>query len=251
MWEFEARRWQDGEVGGVNVSGDEAQIARDEFYLARHWHSAEDNLLTISYAHQPILFRVGEPAHNGYLHQLDLEVGYDFSGTRFSVGAGIHGSSNMFKHGDFHREAGVFNFAILHRFDMWNGEAGFNGDHRFGNFKVYPRIRFLRQTGNGGEITFDLPESVIWRRGPWRLATERYGEKWGALDKERDIQSAIYLREWRVSSRLHIWRQSGMSAYAELGMGFNTRLEYLDLSSGWRDKRLDDSVFVALGLQAF
>lgn len=251
MWEFEARRWQDGEVGGVNVSGDEAQIARDEFYLARHWHSAEDNLLTISYAHQPILFRVGEPAHNGYLHQLDLEVGYDFSGTRFSVGAGIHGSSNMFKHGDFHREAGVFNFAILHRFDMWNGEAGFNGDHRFGNFKVYPRIRFLRQTGNGGEITFDLPESVIWRRGQWRLATERYGEKWGALDKERDIQSAIYLREWRVSSRLHIWRQSGMSAYAELGMGFNTRLEYLDLSSGWRDKRLDDSVFVALGLQAF
>lgn len=251
LWEFEARRWQDGETGVVNGSGDEAQITRGEFYLARHWQSAEDNLLTISYAHQPLLIRMGEPAHNGYLHQLDLKGSYNFSGTRFSVGAGIHGSSNMFKYGDFHRDAGVFTFAVLHRFETWDGEAGINGDHRFGNFKVYPRIRLLRQDGHGGEIIFDLPQSVIWRRAPWRLTIERYGEKWGALDKVRDIQSAIYLQEWRVSSRLQLWRRSGVSAYAEFGMSFNTRLEYLDLSSGWRDGQLDDSVFMTLGLQTF
>lgn len=252
LWEFEARRWQDREVAVINGGGDEAQITRGEFYLSRHWQSTEDNSLTAFYTHQPMLIRMGEPAHNGYLHQLDLETTYNFSGTRVSIGAGIHGSSNMFKYGDFHRDAGVFQFAVLHRIQKtWGLEVGVNGDHQFGNFKVYPRVRFSQPAGRGGEIIFDLPESIVWQSGLWRLGIARYGEKWGTLNRERDIHSAIYLREWQVSSRLQLWRQTGLSVYAELGMSFNTRLEYLDLLAGWQDRRLDDSVFVTLGLNTF
>lgn len=250
LWEFEATRWQEGEISGADQSSDESAVTRGNYYLARQWYSGEDKLM-ISYAHQPLLIRLGDPAHNGYLHQLDLETSYNFSKTRIVVGAGIHGSSNMFKYGDFHSEAGVFKFAVLHRFETWDGEAGINGDHQFGNFRIYPRIRFSRQTRHGGEIAFDLPKSVVWQRGPWQLAIKGYGEKWAALDKEREIQSALYLQEWRVSSRLQLWRRPNLSAYAEFGMSFNTRLEYLDLSSGWQDRRLDESVFIALGLQTF
>ncbi|MEX1034265.1 MAG: hypothetical protein WDZ30_12950 [Cellvibrionaceae bacterium] len=252
-WELRAQYWEDLKLDPV-VRNDrdlpKEEVPRNEYFVGYTWQY-DENMVAASYAHHPVLIRRGEPGHNGYFHQLDIRYQAKYGATRLSVSAGIHGSSNMFKHGDFHGEALVGGFAATHSLDEDLG-IGLNGDYRFGHFQVYPTVRWTLPISVAGVVVANLPVAVHWHGAGehWRVGVERYGEKWAALDRERKTDSAFYLNEWRFSAR---WTSPAFknSMAIELGAGisFDTEVHHLDLATGWVVDELDSAAFVLLGLK--
>jgi hypothetical protein len=74
---------------------------------------------------------------------------------------------------------------------------------------------------------------------------ERAGDRWATLDKSREVESALYLREWRaeLSYRLDFGHDSWPAVVLGFGASVDTRVRYQDLDAGTRDIRLGDSVF--------
>ena len=192
--------------------------------------------------------RTGSPAHNGYFHQLDVRAERTLFDTSLVVTVGIHGSSNMFKHGDFHGDAAVATFAALHLRPERDTGIGLFGDYRFGRFHLYPRLKFTLDAGQSSELELDLPVAVRWRgaQDRWHAGIERYGEKWGALDASRNVESAFYLSEWRLGVTRR-WQSGGGPDWAlTAGVSFDTGVRYRDLVAGARDTDLDPAVYLML-----
>ncbi len=241
-WQLRVRNWEDS---GFKENGSKP-ISRTEYAAGYRWQAGEVKLGAY-YAHQPVLVRDGEPAHNGYFHQLDIQALRGYAGTKVRIEAGIHGSSNMFKYGDFHCGAAILHFSVLHPVKSIDAHIGLGGDHRFGQFKLYPRFRREYELRQNSKITFDLPIAIAWHNEKWRVGIEKYGNKWAALDKEREVESAFYLQEWRLNGR----RQTDSGIYVEMGYSFDTQVIYRDLFAGRREEDLSDSFYLALGLQTF
>lgn len=242
-------QWEQSELSDI-PNDENNELTRNEWYLAARWGEPEMRS-TLSYAHQPLRIRSGEPAHNGYFHQFDFAQKLRFANTLLDAKAGVHGSSNMFKHGDLDQEAVVLTFSALQKLPKLGIDGlGINGDYRFGTFLLYPRLTvtfpILLQT----ELLLDLPVALLLRdtKGRWQFGLERYGEKWATLDADREVNSKFYLNEWRVAA---YWRFVGLLQFAtpEIGAGisFDTEVRYLDLAEGTRTESLDPSFFVSVG----
>lgn len=148
---------------------------------------------------------------------------------RLETRLGLHGTSNIFKYRELHREAIVGKAVLWRELDSAFVRAiGISGDHRFGHFRWLPRLRGEWSVG-GHRLRLDLPLGIYWQ-GPgrhWRFRAERLGDKWGALNEERDFKSAIYLEEWQLvlSRRVPLFR-GGWFLDLGLGMSLDTRVRY-------------------------
>lgn len=245
-WSFEFRQWRATEAENFEPE-DSTEIERRQFRLSYLW--SRDQVDTIfSYDQQPVLIRDGSPAHNGYFHLLDLSFCLCKGPTRLESTTGIHGSSNMFKHVDFHNEALVSTFSIIHILVDDAVLVGINGDYRFGHFRLYPRVSLSTELSKGSKITLDLPIALLWQKNRWRFGITRYGEKWAALDSERSKESAFYLNEWRLGGQWQVPLSGVVDLVLGAGISFDTQVHYLDLVQGWLDEDLESAVFVELGI---
>jgi hypothetical protein len=210
-------------------------------------HKGTTSTLGLDYDYQPLRIRTGTPAHNGHLHRLTFGGEWQRNLYHLETQVGVAGTSNMFKHQDFHRQVLNGRLAV---FRAWHEgsdlSVGVGGDHRFGSFRWLPRLRWAQSTDNGHWL-MDLPVLLQWQNADhrWTIRMERAGDRWATLDKSREVESALYLREWRaeLSYRLDFGHDSWPAVVLGFGASVDTRVRYQDLDAGTRDIRLGDSVF--------
>ncbi|QSP94800.1 hypothetical protein LPB19_16770 [Marinobacter salinisoli] len=204
------------------------------------------------YDYQPLRIRTGAPAHNGHLHR--LMVGGQWQHRRFRVEAraGVAGTSNMFKYRDFHSDVINGRIALFRSVGRHPPVSlGIGGDHRFGSFRWLPRLRW-EDTSRAGHWLVDLPVLLRWQ-GPgnrWAFQVAREGDRWATLDATRELESALYLREWRteLSYRVSDRKQSWPAVVVGIGASIDTRVRYQDLEAGTVDLRLGDAIYACIKL---
>jgi hypothetical protein len=240
--------WGDQTVGFAQPPEPSAVFRRE--YNAAYTRSLLDGEQRFSYSHQPILIRAGETAHNAYLHQFDAYMLHEGLNWQMEFTAGVHGSSNIFKYSRYHREALVGSFSAMHVSNLPIIDYfGVSGDHRFGNFRIYPRVTRELPLADG-HLLIDFPTGLLLRHNQpsWQFGIERYGEKWGALDAERELKSAVYVQEWRIGGWHRIRFFNDILIEAGAGISFDGRMTYVDLEAGQQTRKLGSTKFFSLGV---
>ncbi len=175
-WTLRLQGWQSE---ALELPGAPAEDT-DRRLLHAAWQSQHAGGRTrVSYEHQPLLIRTGDPATNGYLHQVDVRHATRLGDVRLDVSLGVHGSSNIFTHQEFRSDVLVGGFRALHPIPGPFDAVGLAGDYRFGEFLVYPRLTATAALG-GTELLFDLPPGATQvTAGALRWnATASAGRRW-------------------------------------------------------------------------
>lgn len=78
----------------------------------------------------------------------------------------------------------------------------------------------------------------------WEFRLERMGDRWATLDHAREIESALYLREWRTELTYRLNTGSGTWPAVVLGVGasVDTRVSYRDRANGTVDLHLGNAI---------
>ncbi len=207
---------------------------------------------SVNYDYQPLRIRTGEPAHNGHLHRLMFGGQWQHRLYHVEARAGLAGTSNMFKHRVFHSDVVNGRIAIFRAVNEDSPlSLGVGGDHRFGSFRWLPRVRW-QHTDDSGHWLMDLPVMLRWQSPGerWEIRLERMGDRWATLDKAREVESALYLREWRAELTYRISSGGGLWPAVVLGLGasVDTRVRYSDLQAGTLDQRLGDALLGSIKL---
>lgn len=206
----------------------------------------------IDYDYQPLRIGTGEPAHNGHLHRLTFGGDWQHRLYRVDARAGVAGTSNMFKYQDFHSDVLNGRIALFRAMDETSPlSIGIGGDHRFGSFRWLPRIRW-QQSNESGHWLLDLPV-LLKLQSPghrWEFRVERNGDRWATLDQTREVESALYLREWRTELEYRAYDGSRAWPAVTLGVGasVDTRVRHKDLNTGTVDLKLGDALLASLRL---
>jgi hypothetical protein len=206
----------------------------------------------VDYDYQPLRIRTGDPAHNGHLHRLTFGGEWQHQLYRLEARAGIAGTSNMFKYQDFHSDMVNGRIALFRALDESSAVSlGIGGDHRFGSFRWLPRVRW-KQSNERGHWLVDLPVLMQWQSPGrlWEFRLERNGDRWATLDKDREVESALYLREWRTELSYRVYDGKGSWPAVVLGIGasIDTRVRYQDLNTGTVDLSLGEALLASLRL---
>lgn len=243
------RQWQPYDSPETVPSADE--VTRSQRWLGWRPQGAA-GAFGVDYDYQPLRIHTGEPAHNGHLHRLTAGGQWRHRLYFVEARAGLAGTSNIFKYQAFHNEVLNGRVAIFRAL----GESsplslGVGGDHRFGSFRWLPRVRW-EHADNDGHWLIDLPVLLRWQSlgELWQFRLERKGDRWATLDREREIESALYLREWRaeLTYRIKMGGQWWPSVVAGVGASVDTRVRYQDLEAGTLDQRLGDALFGTIRL---
>ena len=217
------------------------------------WHTqGSASILGLDYDYQPLRTRNGDPAHNGHLHRLTFGGEWQHQLYRLEARAGVAGTSNLFKYQDFHSEVLNGRIALFRALNDSSAlSLGIGGDHRFGSFRWLPRAGWERSNAQGHWLV-DLPVLIQWQspRELWTFRVERDGDRWATLDKAREVEGALYLREWRTELTYLINRGHGPWPTLTIGIGasFDTRVQYEDLNTGTIDLSLGDALLGSLRL---
>lgn len=208
--------------------------------------------LGVDYDYQPLRIRTGDPAHNGHLHRLTFGGTWQHRLYRLEARAGFAGTSNMFKHQAFHSDVLNGRVAIFRAVSEGSSlSLGFGGDHRFGSFRWLPRVRWEHASDSGHWLMY-LPVLLRWQSPVkhWELQLERKGDRWATLDEAREVEGALYLREWRAELTYRI--NTGEILWPEVVLGIgasvDTRVQYRDLESGTLDLRLGNALLGSVRL---
>lgn len=240
QWSLRLQQWQEADTALPGLAPD--AVERQALGLA--WHGSHGNGHTgVAYLGQPVLIDIGNPATNGYLHQIDVEHQRTVGDTRLVVALGVHGSSNVFTHAEFRRDVLTGRFDVLHPITE-RTDVGLAGDYRYGEFLIYPRLRITVSLG-GNELLLDLPVGVHLGApdGRWRLGVQRYGDKWATLDTTETVEGKFYLSEWQLTGQVRIGQFAGVDVQLGAGLSFDTEARYLDLERGRVKAELDPAAF--------
>ena len=249
QWQIAWLSWQDTEFS--HFSGANAiPIQRNAYSLQYRWLDEprqQENLFT--YAHEPVLVRDLTPAHNGYFHRLDYTTQRTIHEWEGQVSLGLHGSSNMFNHAQFHRDAVVLTGYLRRSWIPCGCKIGLHGDYRFGHFAIYPTADWRGTIAKVLTMEISLPYlfKLADSAKRWELHLQRVGNKWGALDRSREIKSAYYLEEWQVEAQLNVLHDFyGSDIGLIMGVSFDTTIRYLDLTTGKRKEELEPAWYAGL-----
>ena len=228
-----------------------SEVTRSQRGLS--WHSNEAKRdVGFEYDYQILGVDTGEPAHNGHLHRLMIGGQWRHKLYRVQARAGVAGTSNMFKYQNFHSEVVNGRVALFRAVSEDSPlSLGVGGDHRFGSFRWLPRVRWAHN-GESGHWLADLPVLLRWQSpgNRWALRLARDGDRWATLDAAREVEGALYLREWRAELTYRLGSGNGFWPTVVLGLGasVDTRVRYRDLGAGTVDQRLGDALFGSIRL---
>lgn len=202
--------------------------------------------------YQPLRIRSGDPAHNGHLHRVALEAREQQGPWQVYLRAGIHATSNVLKHRDTHSDVWVGRLGLWRELPGTEGWAlGIRGDHRFGAFRWVPALRGSLALGDS-RLSVDLPRGVGLHgpEGRWRVQVQRLGDKWGALDDERRMESTLRLEEWRLTlTRRFRGLYRGLGLEVGGGLSLETRVRYREESGRVIHQTLGDRPFALVRLR--
>lgn len=182
---------------------------------------------------------------NGYLHTFLLPVharfGSSAAGWRVSVAPALSGSSNVVKDpGEWETEAWqllaaiVGNRKVNHQVTVRYGVCA---DHVFGDYRVYPLVRFDWQFSKRWSAGIGFPRSLLAYRisehFEARIAIAPAGNSWLVKDRTLEDQSVLSYEAWSVDWALR-WMPSAEWRLA-LALGYEFESDYeATLASGQR-----------------
>ncbi len=178
-----------------------------------------------------------EPQTNGDLHTFFVVAHrvsrHENRGFRFSIAPLLSGSSNVTKDPDEYTSDAVQLLAAL----VWDRSLsnrlglrlGICGDHRFGDYRVYPVIGVNWQPHPDWMLALGFPRSAlryeITERVSSTLRIAPNGNEWFVKDKSLDKYSRFvyraYLFEWAIDWRAH----DDLVLTASVGTEFHRRYE--------------------------
>jgi len=156
---------------------------------------------------------------NGYLHTFFLPIHRlsksDNKTFRFSIAPALSGSSNVVKDPDEYSADAVQLLAAL----IWERQLdehrtlsyGICGDHRFGDYQIYPAVSASWQPHPSWSLEFGFPRSQLTFQASKSLTSvlriEPNGNEWHVKDKSLQKDSQLlyeaYLLEWAFNWRAH------------------------------------------------
>lgn len=224
---------------------DAATISRENTDIDLLFTAGNDKFL-FGAGHRYNIFDI-EPlavASNGHLHTSFLPFHWlsrdERRSFRVSVAAAMSASSNVFTHlGEFDTDALQFLAALV-----WDGQLsdrvglryGICGDHRFGEYRVYPTASILWDPHPDWRVEMGFPESKLEYRiadgltSVLRIAPD--GNEWYVLDRSRTTASMFDYESYVVELSLD-WRFTNHFALTVgVGRQFDNHYEMtlLDLS---------------------
>jgi hypothetical protein len=240
------RQWQP--YDGPHDVPSASEVSRSQRGLG--WHGQHE--AGVDYDYQPLRLSTGEPAHNGHLHRLTFFGQWQHGLFLVDAGAGVAGTSNIFKYQDFHSDVVNGRIAVFRAIKAGSPlSLGIGGDHRFGSFRWLPRMRW-QHADDSGHWLVDLPVLLQWQSPGerWEFRLERKGDRWATLDQAREIESALYLQEWRTELTYRLNTDSGAWPAVVLGVGasVDTRVRYRDLTNGTVDLHLGNAILGSIRL---
>lgn len=198
------------------------------------------------FAHRYLIFDFAgvEPQTNAHLHTTFAPLHWTFEGTRtlrFSAAAALSASSNVMGHpGEWESEtlqllAGLVATSRLS--DALSLRYGVCGDHRFGEYRIYPALTAVWRPGPRWLLELGFPSSRV-RFEPVEALSSTVsiapdGNEWHVKDRElRAGSSFIYeavALEWTIDWRVH----PRLTLSLELGRQLDNRYE-MTLADGRR-----------------
>jgi hypothetical protein len=180
------------------------------------------------------------------LHRLSQAEGKSI---RLSIAPALSASSNVMKDPDEYTGDALQLLVAL----VWNRQVsaqlgfryGICGDHRFGNYRIYPLVSIDRQLHPDWKMELGFPVTQISYRisknlvSSLRVAPD--GNEWYVGDKDLQEKSKLvyeaYVLEWAFDWRAH----EHLSLTASVGIQFDNRYEFTLLDDS-RDKVSSESV---------
>ena len=156
---------------------------------------------------------------NGYLHTFFFplhRLSKTDNGTfRFSIAPALSGSSNVTKDpGEYSADALQLLAALIWEKrlnERWALSYGICGDHRFGDYQIYPAVIASWQPHPGWSLEIGFPRSRLSYQVSKSVASvlqiEPNGNEWHVKDKSLQNDSQLlyeaYLLEWAFNWRAH------------------------------------------------
>jgi len=178
-----------------------------------------------------------QPETNGHLHTFFLPLhkltGNDRRSFRLSIAPALSASSNVFnKLEEYSADALQVLAAVVwgrRLSDRSSLRFGFCGDHRFGDYQVYPLVSVLLQLHPDWKLQLGFPTSLLSYRISARSAsTIRIapdGNEWFVLDKSRANSSRFvyeaYALEWAFDWEV----RENLAITASVGRQIHNRFE--------------------------
>lgn len=202
------------------------------------FNTAEDKLL-FGAGHRYTIFDIDplQAATNGHLHTFFLPLhkllGNDRQGFRASIAPALSASSNVFDNSDeFTNDALQILVALVwsrHLSDRTSLRYGLCGDHRFGDYKIYPVFSVQWQPNPDWNIQLGFPTSwlryQISARASSMIRIKPDGNEWYVLDKSLVNHSQFvyeaYALEWAFDWEV----RESLAITASVGRQINNRFE--------------------------
>jgi len=200
--------------------------------------TAGDKLL-FGAGHRYAIFDVEglQPATNGHLHTFFLPLhkltGNDRRSFRLSIAPVLSASSNVFNKLDKYSADALQVLAALvwgrRLSDRVSLRYGICGDHRFGDYQVYPLISVRWQPRPDWNVQLGFPTSQlsyqVSARATSTIRVSPDGNEWFVLDKSRANQSRLiyeaYALEWAFAWEL----RESFTITASVGRQLHNRFE--------------------------
>lgn len=179
-----------------------------------------------------------EPETNGHLHTFFLPLhvlsGDDTSNFRISAAAAMSASSNIIKDpGEYTTDALQLLAALIwgrKLNDRVSLQYGACGDHRFGEFRIYPAVNLLWQLHPDWQLQLGFPNSKLSYRISDSLSSAISvapdGNEWYVEDNSHTSNSQFvyesYVIDWSVDWTVH----DRFMVSAGVGREFDNRYEF-------------------------
>ncbi len=199
----------------------------------------DDDMILFGAAHRYTIFDVAglQPETNGHLHTFFLSLhkltGDDRRSFRLSIAPALSASSNVFNKLDEYSSDALQVLAALvwgrRLSDRVSLRFGLCGDHRFGDYQVYPLISVHWQPHPDWTVQLGFPTSQLsYQLSARATSTIRIspdGNEWFVLDKSRANHSRFiyeaYALEWAFAWEV----RKSFAITASVGRQFHNRFE--------------------------
>ena len=199
--------------------------------------TAEDHLL-FGAGHRYTIFDIDplQPGTNGHLHTFFLPLhkltGDDRRSFRASIAPALSASSNVFDNRELTKDAVQLLAALVwgrRVSDRTSLRYGLCGDHRFGDYQVYPVISVQWQAHPDWTIQLGFPSSwlsyQISKRSSSMIRIKPDGNEWHVMDRDLVNRSQFVYESFALEWTFDWQLRESIAITASVGRQFDNRIE--------------------------